>query len=710
MMLGRHVDKKRNTLGVGSFVLALCIACSAFWPCTALAVEAESPNTVSHEAIEATGSVEADDSVNDKVSDQSETAGLSVALDQQQMLIGAQDDDTAEAENSGTLIYSTESSADDSDSGESELINTRPKVESTLSGSSCVLSWNDIPGATGYAVAKRTDSGWYTYTYQCTSTRFELSQLESGREYQFLVQAYVDGEWSPFDDSDAVRVRYDIPHPEVSYNLSGSSCRLSWDSVPYASRYAVAKWTGNGWYTYTLNCAGTHFDLSDLETGIEYRFLVQANVDGQWSAFGDDDVVAVTYTDPTVPANVRATPSGDGEVTLSWDSVAGADRYAVAELTNAGWKTFTYDCTDTSFTAADLVNGRTHRFLVQAYVDGAWSPCLERLCVEAIPTGTTKPAVSVKTTGDSALDIVWGKVPGATRYAIAMGVGSTWKTYTYNFTGTSFSLTGLTPGQPYRFLVQAYVDGSWTSFDEDDVTIARPSGTIPYVGQPRVAAWRSGSTIHLTWDGIADADRYVLYEVTGDSALAYTKIADIAASGQEILSYDLSDLQGCDYTYTLFVQAFRNDQGSSFSSTDFVKVYIPGWQHVADANSGELKLRQAAFDQPATPAGYCAAWVENVYQRAGLGYYNGNANDLYYSYCKYSDPMDLKVGMIVAVSSHTHSTMGRIYGHVGIYIGDGYLRDSVYGRVRQITMREWLDYYSTTVTPKWGWLGNRSQE
>ena len=58
--------------------------------------------------------------------------------------------------------------------------------------------------------------------------------------------------------------------------------------------------------------------------------------------------------------------------------------------------------------------------------------------------------------------------------------------------------------------------------------------------------------------------------------------------------------------------------------------------------------------------------------------------------------------MIVAVSTHAGSSAGRIYGHIGIYIGN--VMDNV-GFVRTISLDSWVSYYSSLVTPRWGWLG-----
>lgn len=129
-------------------------------------------------------------------------------------------------------------------------------------------------------------------------------------------------------------------------------------------------------------------------------------------------------------------------------------------------------------------------------------------------------------------------------------------------------------------------------------------------------------------------------------------------------------------------------------------------QPLAEANATQRMLVQSAYSTPSAPAGYCAQWVEDVYANAGLGRFYGDACDLYHEYCFSSDLMQLKAGMIVCVSTHPHTSAGSIWGHVGVFVGDGTVRDSVYGYVRTSTLEEWMAYYGVTVPVKWGWIGN----
>ena len=133
-------------------------------------------------------------------------------------------------------------------------------------------------------------------------------------------------------------------------------------------------------------------------------------------------------------------------------------------------------------------------------------------------------------------------------------------------------------------------------------------------------------------------------------------------------------------------------------------------QPYSAANARQRRIVSAALSTPTAGPGYCAAWVQNVYENAGFGKYWGDACDLYDSYCHYSSANNLKVGMIIAVRTHNKTYMGSIYGHVGIYVGDGWILDNIsangVGKIRKIAVMDWIEYYGEVVTPKWGWLGN----
>ena len=138
--------------------------------------------------------------------------------------------------------------------------------------------------------------------------------------------------------------------------------------------------------------------------------------------------------------------------------------------------------------------------------------------------------------------------------------------------------------------------------------------------------------------------------------------------------------------------AGSSDSGSSYS----------GGGSVTGSGSAAAVL-SACYSTPSPGAGLCAAWVTNVMAQAGISVY-GNACDMYASWCYSSDRGSLQPGMIIAVSSHSQTSAGQIYGHIGIYVGGGTVMDNI-GYIRSIDVDSWISFYGTTVTPRWGWAG-----
>ena len=269
------------------------------------------------------------------------------------------------------------------------------------------------------------------------------------------------------------------PDPVVSEMRNGK-IKLSWDSVPNASKYAIALCKSDGSFdTYTYDCTGTSYEIDGLENGKTYTFLVQAYANDRWNTFTTDDYLTCKLV-PSPEASAEAT--GDGEVTVSWKAVAGAERYAVAEkMADGSYRTYTLDEKGTSFKVSDLANGVTHRFLVQARVDGSWSSAADGYLCSAAPSGTVRPKVSAKA-GDGSVELTWVHVPGATRYAVAVRQGSGYKTYTLGCEKESYTVKGLSNGTSYKFLVQAWNGSSWSPFSDADLVACTTLGT-PIMGK-----------------------------------------------------------------------------------------------------------------------------------------------------------------------------------------------------------------------------------
>ena len=134
--------------------------------------------------------------------------------------------------------------------------------------------------------------------------------------------------------------------------------------------------------------------------------------------------------------------------------------------------------------------------------------------------------------------------------------------------------------------------------------------------------------------------------------------------------------------------------------------YGGGGGGTSSAGSGSAAaVVYAAGYTGSTGAGFCAAWVSNVFSNAGVGTFYGNACDMYYSWCYSTDQSAIEPGMIIAVPTLGGSAAALIYGHVGIYLGGGMVRHCLSGVVMSQSLSSWISQLGALSTPRWGWLG-----
>lgn len=157
------------------------------------------------------------------------------------------------------------------------------------------------------------------------------------------------------------------------------------------------------------------------------------------------------------------------------------------------------------------------------------------------------------------------------------------------------------------------------------------------------------------------------------------------------------------------------------NSEGYYKVNVNGEEgYISASNLSETKVnyitpaqrkvaQTARYNRGTYPctAGYCAAWVEGCYQGAGVAsnYGFGNAID-YWNKWKDSGSTSMEnipVGAVV-IGSGSGSADGNMYGHVGIYIGDGLVAENI-GSHRIVTLEAWAASQVGTCQGHHGYIG-----
>ena len=133
--------------------------------------------------------------------------------------------------------------------------------------------------------------------------------------------------------------------------------------------------------------------------------------------------------------------------------------------------------------------------------------------------------------------------------------------------------------------------------------------------------------------------------------------------------------------------------------------YAPGTPQQNAGSGKQQAVVNACYSTPSPGQNWCAAWVTNVFRNAGVGYFGGNACDMFNAWCYSSDRSALQVGMIVADSSHSGTgAPGLIYGHVGIYVGGGIVMSNE-GAITSKSLDSFISFDGTGSGVRWGWLG-----
>lgn len=125
---------------------------------------------------------------------------------------------------------------------------------------------------------------------------------------------------------------------------------------------------------------------------------------------------------------------------------------------------------------------------------------------------------------------------------------------------------------------------------------------------------------------------------------------------------------------------------------------VGGGQDYASAEQWQKDLVDACQRVPWPGGSLCATWTSNVYRACGYEVY-GNGNSVlghqgygasYYPSRATTDLSQIKVGMLISAQYGSNSTAGNTYGHVGIYIGDGMVMDSINTGIRTISLSDWV--------------------
>ncbi len=463
-----------------------------------------------------------------------------------------------------------------------------PSLSSATAGNGTVgLNWSTVVGASGYKVAYGSSSGIYGQPLDVgTALNYNVTSLSNGQPYFFVVYAYGNGLTSvASNQATATPVAPPVAPaaPSLSSATAGNgTVGLNWSTVVGASGYKVAYGSSSGVYGQPLD-VGTalNYNVTSLSNGQPYFFVVYAYGNGLTSV-ASNQATATPVAPPVAPAapGLPLVTAGNGAVAVDWSTVAGASGYKVAYGASSGVYGQPVDVGNgLNHYFTGLSNGQPYYFVVYAYGNGLTSVASNQAMATPVapPVAPAAPAISSAIAGNAALSIGWSAIPTATGYRVAYGTSSgNYSTVVDAGQALTYTLSGLTNGQPYYIAVYAYAANGLSSLASAE-KIATPVAPRVAPGSPTsVTAVAGNATAAVSWQAVANA---IGYKVSyGTNHGIYSNTVDVGN------------------TLSLAIPGLTNGQAY------YVVAYAYASNGLTSAASVETSVTPVAPVIPATPA------------------------------------------------------------------------------------------------------------
>ncbi|KAJ8791924.1 hypothetical protein J1605_004149 [Eschrichtius robustus] len=339
-----------------------------------------------------------------------------------------------------------------------------------VSSSSVTITWNRVPGATGYRVSWHSGHGpEKSQLVSGEATVAELDGLKPDTEYTVHVWARVAG----VDGTPASVVVRTDPQPVGSVsklqilNASSDVLRVTWVGVTGATAYRLAWGRSEGGPTRQEMLPGNtdSAEIRGLEGGVSYSVRVTALVGDREGA--PVSIVVTTPPEEAPPAleTLRVVQRGEHSLRLRWQPVPGARGFRLRWRPDGGQEQSRVLGPELSSYELDGLEPATHYriWLSVLGTAGEGSPSEVTAYTESPRVPSTELRV-VDTSVDS-VTLAWTPVSGVSSYILSWqplrGPGQELPGASQTLAGLSSSqrVTGLEPGISYIFSLTPVREG-----------------------------------------------------------------------------------------------------------------------------------------------------------------------------------------------------------------------------------------------------------
>jgi hypothetical protein len=258
--------------------------------------------------------------------------------------------------------------------------NLAPSDQTTIYGSNVTLEWAEAPGADHYIVMITVpDGSMAPLNLTTTHDRYDLLDVLPDGRFVWTVTAMDNNTYGPASvaTSFTIRTSLDAPGPVSPANGSvvvNDLPALRWSAVPGADTYRLQVSASPAYEEPLVDILinGTSYQLDlDLKDDTVYYWHVSSNREEIWSSWsvGSGFSFDLFLPSPVLLSPQSGTTVTNGQVNISWDAVADADRYRIQVSKNVNFTSLVINevVTDTWFEpASPLATDTTYHWRVRA--------------------------------------------------------------------------------------------------------------------------------------------------------------------------------------------------------------------------------------------------------------------------------------------------------------------------------------------------------
>ena len=242
------------------------------------------------------------------------------------------------------------------------------KTDYLISTGKPYIKWAAVAGASKYEVYRSgSKDGTYTLLGTTTATNYTDNKANAGYIYYYKVKAVnANSIKSNYSATVAATCHCARPVVKPDYLISTGKPYIKWTAVAGASKYYVYRsGSSNGTYKYVGTTTATNYTDNKANAGYTYYYKVKA-VSKVSSGANSYYSVVIGATCHCARPSVKITTS-NGSPRLTWNAVAGANKYYIYRSTEAnGTFEYLYSTKNLFYTNKSAVAGTTYYYKVKA--------------------------------------------------------------------------------------------------------------------------------------------------------------------------------------------------------------------------------------------------------------------------------------------------------------------------------------------------------